>query len=67
MNDKIQVFNHPQFGNVGTIETENRKVLFKGNDVAKALGYSDPPKAVRMHCKGVAILSTPSETSMVRS
>ena len=61
MNDKIQVFNHPKFGNVGTIETENGKVLFKATDVAKALEYSDSPKAVRMHCKGVAILSTPSE------
>lgn len=59
MNDKIQVFSHPRFGNVSTIETENGKVLFKGNDVAKALGYSDTPQAVRMHCKGVVVLTTP--------
>ena len=57
----IQVFNHPQFGNINTVETENGKVLFKGNDVAKALGYSDAPQAVRIHCKGVVVLTTPSE------
>lgn len=57
----IQVFNHPQFGSINTVETENGKVLFKGNDVAKALGYSDAPQAVRIHCKGVVVLTTPSE------
>ena len=34
----IQVFNHPQFGSINTVETENGKVLFKGNDVAKDIG-----------------------------
>lgn len=57
----IQVFSHPQFGSINTVETENGKVLFKGNDVARALGYSDAPQAVRMHCKGVVVLTTPSE------
>lgn len=61
MNDKIQVFCHPQFGNIGTIEMENGKIMFKANDVAKALGYNHPADAVRMHCKGVDVLSTPSE------
>ena len=61
MNDKIQVFNHPQFGNIGTIQTENGKVLFKATDVATALGYVRSADAVRKHCKGVAILETPSE------
>lgn len=61
MNDKIQVFSHPQFGNIGTIEMENGKIMFKANDVAKALGYNHPADAVRMHCKGVDVLSTPSE------
>lgn len=61
MNDKIQVFSHPQFGNIGTIQTENGKVLFKATDVATALGYVRSADAVRKHCKGVAILETPSE------
>ena len=61
MNDKIQVFCRPQFGNIGTIQTENGKVLFKATDVAKALGYVETAKAVRTHCKGVSVLDTPSE------
>ena len=61
MNDKIQVFCHPQFGNISTIQTENGKVLFKATDVAKALGYVETAKAVRTHCKGVSVLDTPSE------
>ena len=31
------------------------------NDVAKALGYSDCPKAIRTHCKGVAKMSIPTK------
>lgn len=61
MNDKIQVFSHPQFGNIGTIQTENGKVLFKANDVAAALGYSQPKVAICKLCKGVTVLETPSK------
>ena len=61
MNDKIQVFCHPQFGNISTIQIENGKVLFKATDVAKALGYVETAKAVRTHCKGVSVLDTPSK------
>lgn len=57
----IQVFSHPQFGNIGTIETENGKVMFKANDVATALGYSQPKVAISKLCKGVTVLETPSE------
>ena len=49
MND-IQIFNNPDFGEVRTIE-ENGAVLFCGSDVAKALGYSNPSKALSDHCK----------------
>ena len=59
--NQFQIFNHPQFGEMTTIQCNDGKVLFKANDVAKALGYSDYVKAVRTHCKGGAILSTPSE------
>lgn len=61
MNDKIQVFCHPQFGNISTIQTENGKVLFKANDVAAALGYSQPKVAICKLCKGVTVLETPSK------
>ena len=51
MND-IQIFSNPEFGEVRTVE-ENGTVLFCGNDVAKALGYAVPRKALFDHCKGV--------------
>ena len=51
MND-IRVFQNQQFGQVRTIE-EDGKVLFCGNDVARALGYTNPRKALADHCKGV--------------
>ncbi len=51
--NELQVFNSKEFGNVRTIE-ENGKVLFCGSDVAKALGYAIPSKAVNTHCKVVS-------------
>ncbi len=49
MNQQLQVFNHEQFGDVRIIEEDGR-VLFCGKDVAAALGYDNPRKAVRDHC-----------------
>ena len=48
--NELQVFNNPEFGEIRTI-TENGKTLFCGIDVAKALGYSQPHKAVNRHCR----------------
>ena len=39
------------FGEIRTIETENGQILFCGMDIAKALGYSNPRKAIADHCK----------------
>lgn len=50
MND-MQVFSNPEFGEVRTIE-ENGAILFCGSDVAKALGYTNPSKAINDHCRG---------------
>lgn len=50
--NKLQIFKNADFGEVRTIE-ENGTVLFCGNDVAKALGYAVPRKALFDHCKGV--------------
>ena len=49
MND-LQIFENAEFGSIRTLE-ENGKVLFCGSDVAKALGYSDTPKAIKTHCR----------------
>lgn len=50
--NKMQVFNNPEFGEVRTVE-ENGAVLFCASDVAKALGYTNPSKAINDHCRGV--------------
>lgn len=49
--NELKIFENPAFGQVRTIE-ENGKVLFCGTDVAKALGYKNPTKAIADHCKG---------------
>ena len=57
----IQTFTSHDFGTIRTIE-ESGKVLFCGRDVAVALGYENPSKAIRDHCKGGPIrypLQTP--------
>jgi len=51
MNQQMKVFNHEHFGNVRIIEEDGR-MLFCGSDVAKALGYTNPRKAVRDHTEG---------------
>ena len=63
MNQQLQVFNHEQFGDVRIIE-EDGKVLFCGKDVAKALGYTNPQKAIRDHCRNRTNRSVPHPQSL---
>lgn len=49
--NEMQVFKNEKFGTVRTI-TENGKTLFCGTDIARSLGYTNPQKAIRDHCKG---------------
>ena len=49
--NELKTFENAQFGQVRVID-ENGKPLFCGSDVAKALGYSEPHKAVMRHAKG---------------
>ena len=46
---EITVFKHEMFGEVRTMVNENGETFFIGKDVAKALGYTNPPKALRDH------------------
>ena len=61
MNNELKIFENDQFGSIRTVE-ENGKVLFCGADVAKALGYAIPSKAVNTHCKseGVSKMEVPT-------
>lgn len=56
---EIQIFNNEEFGEVRVMGTPDNP-LFCATDVAKALGYANPAKAVIDHCKGVSILETPT-------
>ena len=58
--NNLQVFNNNEFGAVRTIEINN-KTYFCGSDVAKALGYAIPSKAINTHCKGVSKMEVPTK------
>ena len=49
MND-LQIFNSNEFGQVRTLEIEG-KIYFVGKDIASALDYKEPHKAISRHCK----------------
>ena len=49
INTNIQIFNHEMFGEIRTMTDEKGETFFVGKDVAKALGYSNPLKAIRDH------------------
>ena len=63
MENNLITFNNPDFGEVRTLE-ENGTVLLCGNDVATALGYSNPNKAVNDHCRAITKRSTPISGKM---
>ncbi|MDO4301538.1 MAG: phage antirepressor [Clostridia bacterium] len=63
--NELQIFKNEEFGEVRTVE-ENGKILFCGSDVAKALGYTIPHKAVREHCKKDGVLNQTVIDSMGR-
>ena len=49
METAIQIFRNEQFGEIRTMTDEKGETFFAGKDVARALGYSDPQKAIKMH------------------
>ena len=56
MNTNIEILTHEEFGQVRIIH-EGKTFLFWGTDIAAALGYTNPLKALRDHCKGRTIRS----------
>lgn len=50
--NELTIFNSPEFGQVRMVEIGNKPYAV-ASDVAKALEYAIPHKAVRDHCKGV--------------
>ena len=45
----LRIFNHKIFGEVRTMTNDRGETFFVGKDVAEALGYSNPLKAIRDH------------------
>ena len=56
--NELQIFNNEEFGEIRTAEI-NGKPYFVASDVATALGYVNPRKAIIDHCKGVTKRDTP--------
>ena len=56
--NELQIFNNTEFGDVRTVEI-NGKPYFMASDVAKALGYTNPNKAINDHCRAITKCSTP--------
>ena len=57
----LQIFKNEEFGKIRTVK-KNDVVYFAGSDVAKALGYAIPHKAVQTHCKGVLKWNIPTDS-----
>ena len=47
--NNIQIFENQEFGAIRTMSDEKGEPLFCGKDVAEALGYTNPQKALRDH------------------
>ena len=58
---ELQIFSSEEFGEIRTVEIEG-KPYFAGSDVASALGYAIPHKAVQTHCKGVLKWNIPTKS-----
>ena len=59
----LKIFNNDEFGQVRTIEIDG-KPYFMASDVAKALGYTNPNKAINDHCRAITKRSTPISGKM---
>jgi prophage antirepressor-like protein len=58
--NELQIFKNEEFGQVRTV-VHNGKPYFVASDIARALGYSIPSKAVQTHCKGVSKMEVPTD------
>lgn len=61
--NELHIFNSEEFGEIRTIEIDG-KPYFVATDVATALGYVNPRKAVNDHCKGVTKRDTPTSSGV---
>ena len=57
--NQIRQFQNEEFGSLEILMIDG-KPYFPATACASVLGYKDPAKAIRMHCKGVDKIATPS-------
>lgn len=60
---ELKVFNNSEFGEIRTITIDN-KVWFVGKDIAVALGYQNPSKALKDHVRDKHKLNNDSLSSL---
>ena len=58
MND-LKVFKNSEFGELSVLMIDGKE-YFPATQCARVLGYAEPAKAVRTHCKGVSKIDTPT-------
>ena len=65
-NTNMEIFNNAEFGRVRVIE-EDGNYLFCAKDVAEALGYAVPRKAIYDHCRYVLKRNVPHPQSKTKT
>lgn len=61
--NELQVFNNTQFGELSILIIDGKE-LFPATDCARILGYTNPHKAIRDHCKGCTKRSVGVQTGI---
>ena len=56
---ELKILKHSEFGKIRTTTDEKGNILFCGSDVAKALGYRNPNKAISDHCRAITKCDSP--------
>jgi prophage antirepressor-like protein len=64
--NQLQQFHSAEFGVLGVLMIDG-KPYFPATACATVLGYKGPAKAIRMHCKGVDKIATPSAGGVQRT
>ena len=62
----LKIFESNEFGSVRVVEKDGEP-WFVANDVAGILGYADPKKAIRVHCKCAELLKGAISSSFTSS
>lgn len=65
--NNIKIFEKQEFGTMRTFTDSDGKLWFCGSDVAKSLGYSNAPAALKRHCRCITKRDTPHPQALDKS